>query len=269
MGRVLTRAQVARYEEDGVLFPVPALGPSELAGYRGGLEAVEAQIGDDRRPERFAQWHLCFRWAYDLATHPAILDAAEDLLGPDLLVHTTTAFAKPPRSPSFVSWHQDGYYLGLDRPRFASAWVALSDSTPESGCLRVIPGSHRGARLGHVVRRHEHNMLGTGLNLAEPVDESRAVDVRLRAGEMSFHHVDLVHGSNPNVSDAPRLGFAIRYVTPDVAQARPHHEAVLARGHDRHGHFRLLDRPPGDSLAEGLRAQEALSRWRLSLNPRD
>ncbi len=94
MGRVLSEAQLARYEDDGILFPVPALEPGPLAEFRAGFDAVTAEIGEDRRPQRFGQWHLCFRWAYDLATHPAILDAVEDLLGPDLLVHSTTAFAK-------------------------------------------------------------------------------------------------------------------------------------------------------------------------------
>jgi chlorinating enzyme len=262
MGRILCDAQVARYREDGVLFPVPALEPGALARFRAAFDAVATMLGEDRRPERFGQWHLCFRWAYDLVLHPAILDAVEELLGPDILVHSTTAFAKPPRSPQFVSWHQDGYYWGLDAPRLVSVWVALSESTPENGCLRVVPGSHRGAWLDHAIRPHEHNMLGTGLNVAAEVDESRAIDVRLRAGEMSLHHVDLVHGSEPNRSDGPRIGFAIRYTTPEVAQARLHHEVVLARGRDRHGHFALRTDPPGGSIADGLIAQRSLSQWR-------
>jgi ectoine hydroxylase-related dioxygenase (phytanoyl-CoA dioxygenase family) len=260
MGRVLSATQLTRYEEEGVLFPIPALGPEALAAFRAGFGAVAAQLGDDRRPERFGQWHLCFRWAYDLVTHPPILDAVEDLLGPDLLVHSTTAFAKRPGSPEFVSWHQDSYYWGLAPPRLVSAWVALSDSTPENGCLRVVPGSHRRSRLEHATRHHEHNLLGTGLHVTAELDVSRAVDVRLRAGEMSFHHMDIVHGSGPNGSSGPRIGFAIRYTTPDVSQQRPHHAVVLARGTDRHGHFAHLGEPPGDSLAEGLRAQKALER---------
>jgi ectoine hydroxylase-related dioxygenase (phytanoyl-CoA dioxygenase family) len=259
MGRVLSASQLTRFEEEGVLSPVPALAPEALAGFRAGFDAVAAQLGEDRRPERFGQWHLFFRWAYDLATYPAILDAVEDLLGPDLLVHSTSAFAKRPGSPEFVSWHQDSYYWGLTPPRLASAWVALSDSTPENGCLRVVPRSHRRSRLLHTTRPHEHNLLGTGLHVTDDVDVSRAVDVRLRAGEMSFHHMDIVHGSGPNRSDGPRIGFAIRYTTPEVSQARPHHAVVLARGTDRHGHFTRCAAPPGGSVAEGLLAQQALT----------
>jgi ectoine hydroxylase-related dioxygenase (phytanoyl-CoA dioxygenase family) len=259
MGRVLSARQIALYEEDGVLFPVAALAPGALAEFRAGFEAVAAQLGADRRPQRFGQWHLCFRWAYDLATYPAVLDAIEDLLGPDILVHSTTAFAKRPHSPEFVSWHQDGYNWGLEAPRLASAWVALSDSTPANGCLRVVRGSHRRSRLRHTTRPHEHNLLTTGLNIAAEVDEARAVDVLLRAGEMSIHHVDAIHGSGPNRSDGPRIGFAIRYTTPAVSQRRPHHAVVLARGADRYGHFARLAAPPGGSIADGVQAQLALA----------
>ncbi|QEH38553.1 Phytanoyl-CoA dioxygenase (PhyH) [Aquisphaera giovannonii] len=259
MGRRLSAADVARFEEDGVLFPVAALDPGPLAAFRSGFESVMEALGDDRRPERFGQWHLCFRWAYDLVTHPPILDAVEDLLGPDILVHSASAFAKRPGSPEFVSWHQDGYNWELDVPRLASAWVALTDSTPENGCLRVVPGSHRRSRLDHLARHHEHNMLGSGLQVADEVVESQAVDVALRAGEMSFHHVDIVHGSGPNRSRGPRIGFAIRYTTPGVSQRRSHHEVVLARGSDRHARFDVRAAPPSGSIADGWSAQRALA----------
>jgi ectoine hydroxylase-related dioxygenase (phytanoyl-CoA dioxygenase family) len=264
MGRVLTGPQLAHYDEDGVLFPLPALEPEALAEFRSGFDAVTAHRGDNLRPQNFGQWHLCFGWAYELATHPAILDAVEDVLGPDILVHSTSAFAKRPRSPEYVSWHQDGYYWGLDAPRLVSAWIALSDSTSSNGCLRVIPGSHRRARLEHATRQDQHNMLGTGLFVTDSVDELSAVDVQLAAGEMSFHHVDIVHGSGPNGSDGPRIGFAVRYTTPEVSQERSHHEVVLARGTDRYGHFALLSEHPGRSIAEGWLAQESRARERRS-----
>jgi hypothetical protein len=101
-------------------------------------------------------------------------------------------------------------------------------------------------------------MLGSGLNAAVEFDEALVTDVCLKAGEMSFHHVDAVHGSGPNRSDNPRIGFAIRYTTPDVSQGRWHHEVILARGEDNRHHFRLRRDPPGGSIADGLLAQQAL-----------
>jgi ectoine hydroxylase-related dioxygenase (phytanoyl-CoA dioxygenase family) len=103
-------------------------------------------------------------------------------------------------------------------------------------------------------------LLGTGLSVAVEVDESQAVDVRLAAGAMSLHHVDIIHGSGPNRSDGPRIGFAIRFTSPDVTQQRPHHDVVLARGADRRGHFSLRTTPPEGSIEDGLVAQETLVR---------
>ena len=205
-----------------------------------------------------SSWHLCFRWAF---WHPAVLDAVEDLLGPDILVHSSTLFRKAARSQSFVSWHQDGHNWRLDAPLVASAWIALSPSAHPNGCLRVIPGSHHGNRIAHREQSHPDNMLLNGLQTEVEVDETLAVDVCLKPGDMSLHHVDLIHGSNANRSDVPRVGFAVRYASPAVHQERAHHQVVLARGRDDFGHFQRTEAPPGDSVAEGIAAQSEIMQW--------
>jgi ectoine hydroxylase-related dioxygenase (phytanoyl-CoA dioxygenase family) len=139
-----------------------------------------------------------------------------------------------------------------------SAWIALSDSTIENGCLRVQPGTHLRA-LDHVEVRDRNNLLGNGSTITAALDDARAVDVVLAAGEMSFHHASVVHGSNPNRSHGRRVGFAIRYVAPDVRQKRGHHAVVLARGRDRHGHYEHLDAPPRNSVRDGLPLHVAFS----------
>lgn len=188
-----------------------------------------------------------------------MLDAVEGLIGPDLLVHTTSLFCKQPRDPAFVSWHQDAHNWRLDEPRLVTAWVALTESNDANGCMRVVPGSHL-SQLEHEARPHEDNMLATGLSVAGEVDESEAVDFVLAPGQASLHHADLVHGSGGNRSDGKRIGFAIRYVSPSVTQERPHHAVVLARGEDRHGHYELLETPPSDDFEQALAAHEAF--WR-------
>jgi ectoine hydroxylase-related dioxygenase (phytanoyl-CoA dioxygenase family) len=213
-------------------------------------------VGDDPGSPRPSQCHLHFRWAHELATRPAVLDVVEELIGPDILVHTTSLFRKRPRDPAFIPWHQDAHGWRLDDPRLVTAWIALTESTVENGCMRVLPGTHR-ERLPHEVGAHPDGMLQTpGLDLSR-VDESRAVDLVLEPGEMSLHHADLVHGSRENRSDGPRIGFAVRYVSPSVSQERPHHAVVLARGHDAYGHYELLDRPPPSGFEAGLAAHTA------------
>jgi non-haem Fe2+, alpha-ketoglutarate-dependent halogenase len=219
---------------------------------------LESHFGPAATP-LYGQCHLHFRWAFELATHPNLLDVVEDVVGPDILVHSTTLFCKQPHDPAFISWHQDAYSWRLDDPRLVTAWVALTESTPENGCMRVLPGTHR-ERLSHEARPHPDNMLASGLSVAEGVDGSRAVDFVLGPGQMSLHHALLVHGSHGNRSGGKRIGFAIRYVSPSVWQERPHHAVVLARGHDAYGHYETLDHPPSGDLEEGLVAHHTF--WR-------
>ncbi|HEY7141957.1 MAG TPA: phytanoyl-CoA dioxygenase family protein [Methylomirabilota bacterium] len=258
MGKLLNATQVDRYQRDGILFPVPVLSPAETARFRAAFEEVAARLGGRPVAQALGHTHAHFRWAYDLATHPAILDVVEDILGPDILVWTVSIFPKYPRDPGYISWHQDGTYWGLDSTRVTTAWVALTDSTIENGCMRVVPGSHRRAILPHRDTYAADNRLSRGQEIEVEVDEDDAVDVVLRAGEMSLHHVNIIHGSNPNPSDDSRIGFAPRFTTPETRQIDGESPtAVLARGRDAHGHFRLLPGPPALGFDEALAAQQA------------
>jgi len=169
--------------------------------------------------KRMDNCHLFFRWAYDLATHPGVLDILEDLLGPDLFVHSTRIFYKHAHDPSYVSWHQDGRYSSLNSKPAPSAWIALSESTTENGCLRVVPGSHRSGVHPHVETFAADNLLNHGEEISVEVDEPKVRNFVLEPGEMSLHHVNLVHGSNPNHSDCSRIGFNILH---DAGRASVH-----------------------------------------------
>ena len=148
----------------------------------------------------------------------------------------------------------------LSRPAFVSAWVALTDSATDNGCLRVVPGSHRTGRVAHgETARSAQNLLTSGMEVSAGVDELDAVDVELKPGEASLHHVDLVHGSRANMSGRPRIGFAIRYVAPDVTQGVWHHPVLLARGRDDHHHFELREPRQAGSLEQGVAAMHRLA----------
>src|SRR5207244_8249037 len=154
MPRFFTREQVERYHREGVLFPVPALSRPEVERFRVGYFDLEARLGGKPSAQQLSQTHLYFRWAYDLATHPAVLDAAEAILGPNILVWTVSIFPKHARDPGYISWHQDGTYWGLRSTQSTTAWVALTDSTVENGCMRVVKGSQARPILPH--RSEEH-----------------------------------------------------------------------------------------------------------------
>jgi non-heme Fe2+,alpha-ketoglutarate-dependent halogenase len=253
-------AQVEGYEREGILFPLAALSPGEVAKFRAAFGELEARLGGRPQHRQLIQPHLCYRWAYDLATQPAILDAVEALIGPDILVHSASVFPKYPREPDHILWHQDGYYWGLSAPRLVSAWVALTDSNVENGCMRVVAGTHKLAVLPHAKSRSEMNAR-LSLEVAVEVDEARATNVVLDAGEMSLHHPYIIHGSNPNQTGEKRIGFAIRFAAAQVKQTLPHHAVILARGRDDYHHFELLPKPPTDDIEEGIAAQVRIAEW--------
>jgi|LNFM01.1.fsa_nt_gb non-heme Fe2+,alpha-ketoglutarate-dependent halogenase len=245
--KVLSPEQTARFGEVGFHFPVPVFGAPEIASYRAQLEAVERATGGPLTGQMRNKPHLLFRWADEIVRHPRILDAVEDVLGPDLFCWSSSFFTKEALDPAFVSWHQDATYWGLSEPDVVTAWVAFSDSQVDNGCMRVMPGTHLDAQLPHKDTFAEGNLLTRGQEVQVEVDPGKAVDVVLQPGEMSLHHVLLVHGSDPNTSDRRRIGFAIRYVPTYVRQVAGHRDsAMLVRGEDRFGHFEHEPRPKVD-----------------------
>lgn len=256
MGKVLTDAQVAEYRRDGIRFPVDVMSADEAAVLLARFEATEA-IHGGRLPARINQKpHLLHPWMNELIRHPRILDAVEDVLGPDLLCWGAQFFAKNARDPSYVSWHQDGTYWGLSSPDVVTAWVALTPSVPENGCMEVVPGTHL-AQVEHVDTFADSNLLSRGQEIRVDVRAADAVPVVLRPGQMSLHHVLIFHGSQPNTSDGRRVGFAIRYIPTHVRQLNaPRESATLVRGVDRHGYFDLEPSPEADMHPQAV-AQHA------------
>ncbi len=236
------------FERDGIVFPIPALSQKKAAEYRASFAELEQCAG--RRLPRVENPAAHFAWAYRLATEPAVLDAVEEVLGPDLLIAGSMVFCKYPRDPAFVSWHQDNYYSNMHLTPSLSAWIALRDSTVENGCMRVVPGSHRDGVLPHEEKSNAHNLLNRGQEIQVEVNEADAVEVVLRAGEMSLHHFAIIHGSCPNRSDAQRLGFIVRFVTSDYDLASQQVPFLPARGRAGTGSFRLAEPPRERSLAE-------------------
>jgi non-heme Fe2+,alpha-ketoglutarate-dependent halogenase len=254
MAKVLTPNQVECYHRDGVLFPLPALNEQEVSHFRSCHDELDRRLGDRPTAQQKGDCHLHYKWACDLATHPNVLDAVEDIIGPNILIHSSTIFAKQAGDDMFVSWHQDSHYWGLSEARLVSAWIALTESTIDNGCLRVLPGTHT-RKFEHLENPQTNNILGRGLTVSEVLDEDGAVDVLLKAGEMSFHHANVIHGSKPNSSKRPRIGCAIRYISTAVKQERFHYRVILARGRDDYRYYPVQERPTAD-IDEGLRLSD-------------
>ena len=253
MSTTLSRQQLKKYEDDGIVFPVSVFSIAETSLFREALEAITTYCGGAPL-KRFDGLHLFFDWAFRLVTNEVLLNAVEGILGDDILVDGTLVFYKPPQDSSYVSWHQDSVYSGWHLTPSTSAWIALTPSQRTNGCMRVLPGSHKQGLLDHDNVEDAPNLLRRGERVAADVDESRAVDVLLQPGEMSLHHSTIIHGSNPNTSDEPRIGFIVRFVTSRISkQNRP---LLRVRGQADCSHLSLA-RPPAEADQ-----QSALRAWR-------
>jgi non-haem Fe2+, alpha-ketoglutarate-dependent halogenase len=259
--KVLTRAEVEAFARNGYHFPVRALSAEQAQAYRAKLEAAEAQLGTPLMKTGYRNKpHLVFTWADELIRHPRILDAVQDILGPNLLVWSSSLFIKQAHDPSFISWHQDSTYWGLSHPDVVTAWLALSVSHLANGCMRVAAGTHLMDQLPHQDTFAADNLLTRGQEVMVQVDPSKVVDIELQPGEFSLHHVRIVHGSDPNNADYRRLGFAIRYVPTYLKQiAGPRDSAILVRGVDNYQHFDYEPRPRADLDPEALKEHKRIT----------
>jgi non-haem Fe2+, alpha-ketoglutarate-dependent halogenase len=250
MSRILTEAQIAQFREQGYVSPVRVLSAQQAEEIRGRLEAYERSTGGPLRGELRHKSHLLFKFLSDLVFNEKIVDAIEDLYGPDLLCWNTNFFIKEPHTPAFVSWHQDSTYWGLSSPDVVTAWIALSRSDEPSGAMSVIPGTHLMDQVPHRDTFDTNNLLTRGQEVAVDVDEADAVRLDLEPGEMSLHHVRIVHGSPPNRSDRRRIGLAIRYIPTSVRQIEGDDSATLVRGVDRFNTFEHEPVPASDMQPE-------------------
>jgi hypothetical protein len=246
MPNVLTPEQIETFRRDGCVFPIRVMSRERAAEVRAKLEAFERQSGGPLKGHLRHKSHLLFPWLDEIVHNARNVDAIEDLYGPDLLCSTTNFFNKEANHPAFVSWHQDSTYWGLDRPDVVTAWVALTASNRANGAMEFIPGTHTSDQIPHRDTFAENNLLTRGQEIAVDVDPSQAVAIELEPGEISLHHVRLVHGSPANPSNDRRIGFAIRYIPTSVAQVAGRDSASLVRGVDRFHHFDLEPRPSAE-----------------------
>jgi ectoine hydroxylase-related dioxygenase (phytanoyl-CoA dioxygenase family) len=223
-----------RYGEDGFINGIDIISDEAARKHRQILENAENQIGALHYKPKI---HTLLMSPYELATLPAVLDVVERCIGPDILLFNITYIIKEPQTRSHVSWHQDLTYWGLSDDTQVTMWLALSPATAESGCMRMLPGSHKFGKLEHKVTDDQNNVLLQGQTI-EGVDESSAVLCPLKPGQASFHHGWTMHASLPNTSEDRRIGLNVQYIAPHVRQIKHDLDsAILVRGVDEYHHF--------------------------------
>ena len=226
---------VSDYNRDGYVAGVPILTAEETASHRKRLEDAEAIAGPMHYQSNI---HTILTSAAELATHPAILDIVEKMIGPNILLHNATFIIKEPKTESHVSWHQDLTFWGLSHDDQVALWLALSPAMEESGCMRMIPGSHKNGMHQHETTEDENNVLLQGQTVSG-IDESSAQMAPLAPGEASFHHGWTLHASMPNNSDDRRIGLNVQYLATHVRQTKHDLDtAILVRGVDEYNNFK-------------------------------
>ncbi|MDJ0610165.1 MAG: phytanoyl-CoA dioxygenase family protein [Kiloniellales bacterium] len=214
----LSPAEIAAYRRDGYVIPDFHVGSARLAAMRAALGRLL-----DENPHLASDVIICphlldegvqgLRGAgawLEFACAPELLDLAESVLGPDMILWGTTVFGKPAGTGKATPWHQDAAYWPIRPLATCTVWVALDDSGPENGCLRVIPGTHRSRdRYEHKTEDRDDRTLNKEIAPAA-FDAGQARDLVLKAGQVSLHDAYLVHGSAPNRSGRRRAGFVIR-----------------------------------------------------------
>lgn len=259
MAKLLTPQQIDSFRRLGYLSPIRVLSIARAAVLLQRLEDFEHSQGGPLKGVLRHKSHLLFGWLNDLIREERIVDAIEDLYGRDLLCWTTNFFIKEAHDPAYVSWHQDSTYWGLSKPDVVTAWVALSESNAANGAMEVIPGTHLRDQIPHRDTFSKHNLLTRGQEVAVEVNPADAVKLELEPGQMSLHHVRIIHGSPPNASAHRRVGFAIRYIPTYVRQLGGEDSATLVRGVDTFRTFKHEPRPARDFEPEFVEQHRAIA----------
>lgn len=253
----LTQEQIARWRRDGFLSPFPLLDATQVQACRDGLARFEKWLGAPVNNSEDLQYrtmpYLILPWAAKLAHDERILDVVEALIGPDILIYTSTFFIKEPHSPTIAAWHQDSTYYGLEPKEEVTVWVALSDANEAAGCMQALSFHGKPRQLSHVSRVVKHSVNRAAQVITEPLDEGEPVAMPLKAGEFSLHHGLCAHRSGPNTVDHRRIGLGLNYIPTSVrpvGSIKP--AAMLVRGVDRYGHFELVEGAQAELDAKGI-----------------
>ena len=237
MGQQFDDSAAQIFEREGYFSPVRVITKDQALHYRSLLERYEDKLGHTVRGSERTKPHLILSWVDALMRHTTILDSVEKILGPNILCWNSWFWIKEPYSRSFVSWHQDSNYWGLDTDNLVTIWLALSPANDQSGCMRVLPQSHRKSSLTHVDLYHEDNLLTRGQAIQD-VKEIDAVSMPLDTGEMSLHNIRMAHASSPNTTNDRRIGLSFHYIPTNTNQLNVELDtATLVRGEDQYHHF--------------------------------
>jgi len=238
----LNSNQLKQYQDDGYVAPINAINKDEANEIRKEIEFIENKWPDELKGSGRNYVHLISSIFDKIAHNNNILNAVESLIGKNILICGTTLFIKNPNEKGYVSFHQDAKYIGLEPYNWVTAWIAVTDSNENNGCMRMWSGSHKEKLKHHNQKFDKGNLLTRGQTV-ENVPVEKTKPVVLKAGQMSLHHPKIVHGSGLNLSKDRRIGFVIQsYIGSDVNQVLGKMYVQKARGEDKFKYHEYVPR---------------------------
>ena len=239
----LNSSQIKSYNDEGYVAPINVLSTDEAKEVRDEIEYLEKKWPNELEGLGRNYVHLISPVFDKICHNSKILDAIESIIGKNILICGTTLFIKNPNEKGFVSFHQDAKYIGLEPYNWVTAWIAVTDSNENNGCMRMMPGSHKKDLKNHNQKFDDNNLLTRGQTI-EDISISETEPVILKAGQMSLHHPKIIHGSGLNKSKDRRIGFVIQsYIGTNVDQVLGKMYVQLARGEDRFNYHESVPRP--------------------------
>ena len=239
----LSSNQLKKYNEEGFVSSIDIFSKEEALEIRKEIENIEKKWPNELEGPGRNYVHLISP-VFDKVCHNSkILNAVESIIGKNILVCGTTLFIKNPNEKGYVSYHQDAKYIGLEPHNWVTAWIAVTDSNENNGCMRMWPGSHKEKIKHHTQKFDENNLLTRGQTI-ENISIEKTIPLVLKAGQMSLHHPKVVHGSELNKSNDRRIGFVVQsYIGTNVNQVLGKIYVQLARGKDSYNFHEHVKRP--------------------------
>lgn len=235
----LTETELERYADEGQLVPSHfQLSDAAMTRLRGAADRLIAATETSTPDIVFLPYlprregvNGGFEGGEDIfrtAISPGVLDVVEQIIGPDIVLWGANLFAKRAGVGKAVQWHQEANYWPIRPLESVSTWIAIDDATAENGCMRFIPGTHKGGLIQHE-ELEEDGVLQLSIDPSR-LDESNARDIPVLAGHMSLLDTFIVHASNANRSGRRRAALTIRYMPSSVHYDRGNPDTIVRGG---------------------------------------
>ncbi len=219
--RRVSAAQARAYDQDGFFVLEQAVDAETVAALTEAIAPFDREVMDFLATQPEGRFSIAGVDTVSIALHPAsrnevcrefctsalMADLGHDLIGPDVRLYWDQAVYKRPHGTEPVLWHQDNGYTYVEPQAYLTVWVALTDATPENGCISVLPGVHRAGTVAH---------RNTPIGFECCVDPPGAVQVPVKAGDAVVFSSLTPHATGRNHTDEIRRAYIVQFA-PDGA----------------------------------------------------